>query len=168
MVKSDINKENHNTISENRRSNLIKLIDKHYSSINDFCVKNNLDYSAMHRYISGNMKIGKISQKRFEQIFNLKSGDLDKTSEIRPIAKFPIYTNSGIYTSVEDLLSHSPGAYKSLNRDEFSDAELEDGRIIGVVCDNDSMTPDIKLGWIVLVDRSENVIWVFSPNPSKV
>jgi hypothetical protein len=104
------------------------------------------------------MKIGKISQKRFEQIFNLKSGDLDKTSEIRPIAKFPIYTNSGIYTSVEDLLSHSPGAYKSLNRDEFSDAELEDGRIIGVVCDNDSMTPDIKLGWIVLVDRSENVI----------
>lgn len=145
-------------ISENRRNNLVRLIKKHYSSLNDFCVKNNLDYSAIHRYASGNMKIGKVSLKRFEQIFNLKSGDLDKTSDIKEIVEFPIYTSLGNYTSVDNILNRQPDTHKNMNRDEFNDYELEEGRVIGIVCDNDSMSPDIKQGWIVLVDLNENVI----------
>lgn len=145
-------------ISENRRNNLLKFIEKYYKNINDFCVKNSLDYSAIHRYISGNMKIGKVSLKRFEQIFNLKPGDLDTSSEVRPIVEFPLYTGLGSYTSVENLLHRNPDSSMNMNRDQFNDYELEEGRVVGIVCDNDSMSPDIKQGWIILVDLNETTI----------
>ncbi|MDD3266188.1 MAG: S24 family peptidase [Burkholderiales bacterium] len=146
------------TISENRRNNLIKLINKYYKSINEFCTKNSLDYSAIHRYTSGNMRIGNISLKKFEKIFNLNAGDLDKSNEIREVVEFPIYACLGNYTSVENLLHRTPDTFKNMSRDEFLDYELEEGRVVGIVCDNDAMNPDIKQGWIVLVDLNDNII----------
>lgn len=145
-------------ILENRRNNLVKLINKYYKSINEFCVKNDLDYSALHRYTSGNMKIGNISLKKFEKIFNLKHGDLDKFDEPRQIVEFPVYNCLASYTSVENLLQHSPDTFKNMNRDEFSNDELENNKIIGIACNNDAMSPNIKQGWIVFINLNDNII----------
>ena len=160
MASALINKKMLDPVSENRKNNLKKLIEKYYKSVNDFCVQHNLDYSAVHRYISGGMRVGSVAVKRFERIFNLKSGDFDKDSIsiLNEIVEFPVYTSMGNYTSVENLLNREPDGYKNINRDDFSEYQLEENKIIGLVCDNESMVPDIKPGWIVLVDLTATEI----------
>lgn len=158
MVDIIANKKQLDQISENRRSNLKKLIEKYYTSVNNFCTNNNLDYSAVHRYLSGGMRVGSIAVKRFERIFNLKSGDLDKDSNLTEIIEFPVYTAMGNYTSLENILNREPDGYKNINREDFNEYPLEENKIIGLVCDNESMVPDIKLGWIVLVDLNSTEV----------
>ena len=151
MASALINKKMLDPVSENRKNNLKKLIEKYYKSVNDFCVQHNLDYSAVHRYISGGMRVG---------IFNLKSGDFDKDSIsiLNEIVEFPVYTSMGNYTSVENLLNREPDGYKNINRDDFSDFQLEENKIIGLVCDNESMIPDIRPGWNILIDLTDTEI----------
>ncbi|HRG63746.1 MAG TPA: S24 family peptidase [Burkholderiales bacterium] len=160
MASALINKKMLDPVSENRKNNLKKLIEKYYKSVNDFCVQHNLDYSAVHRYISGGMRVGSVAVKRFERIFNLKSGDFDKDSIsiLNEIVEFPVYTSMGNYTSVENLLNREPDGYKNINRDDFSDFQLEENKIIGLVCDNESMIPDIRPGWNILIDLTDTEI----------
>lgn len=160
MVNALTNKKQLDQVSENRKNNLKKLIEKYYKSVNDFCVQHDLDYSAVHRYISGGMRVGSVAVKRFERIFNLKSGDFDKNSSsaLNEIVEFPVYTSMGNYTSVENLLNREPDGYKNINRDDFSDFQLEENKIIGLVCDNESMIPDIRQGWNVLIDLTDTEI----------
>ena len=160
MASALINKKMLDPVSENRKNNLKKLIEKYYKSVNDFCVQHNLDYSAVHRYISGGMRVGSVAVKRFERIFNLKSGDFDKDSIsiLNEIVEFPVYTSMGNYTSVENLLNREPDGYKNINRDDFSDFQLEENKIIGLVSDNESMIPDIRPGWNILIDLTDTEI----------
>lgn len=158
MVDTIANKKQLDQISENRRSNLKKLIEKYYTSVNNFCTTNSLDYSAVHRYLSGGMRVGSIAVKRFERIFNLKSGDFDKNTTLNEIVEFPVYTSMGNYTSLENLLDREPDGYKNINREDFIDFQLEENKIIGLVCDNESMIPDIRPGWNILVDLNDTVI----------
>lgn len=160
MINTLTNKKQLDQVSENRKNNLKKLIEKYYKSVNDFCVQHDLDYSAVHRYISGGMRVGSVAVKRFERIFNLKSGDFDKNSSsaLNEIVEFPVYTSMGNYTSVENLLNREPDGYKNINRDDFSDFQLEENKIIGLVCDNESMIPDIRPGWNILIDLTDTEI----------
>ena len=64
----------------------------------------------------------------------------------------------GNYTSVENLLNREPDGYKNINRDDFSDFQLEENKIIGLVCDNESMIPDIRPGWNILIDLTDTEI----------
>lgn len=144
--------------SENRKVNLGKLIAKYYKNINDFCVQNGEDYSAIHRYLNGNLRIGNNVVKRFEKIFNLKSGELDKSGELREIIQIPIYSAKGSFTSVDNILSRLPNTHAHIEGFIFQEYGVEQKDAIGITYDNDSMYPDIKSGWSVLVDLSETEI----------
>lgn len=142
-------------ISKNRRSNVNKLISKKYKSINDFCVQNGEDYSAVHRYLNGTLRIGNIVIKRFEKIFGLKSGDLDKSSELNEIVQIPIFSSKGAFISIDNLLLREPSAYAHIEGFIFNEFGVSKADSIGITYDNDSMSPDIKIGWSILIDLSE-------------
>lgn len=145
-------------VSQYRKNNLSILINKFYNNINDFCVKNNEDYSAIHRYNSGSLKIGNNVVKRFERIFNLMPGELDKPSEFKEFIPVPIYSTKGAFTSLENLISRTPNTYAQVEGFIFQEYKVAQKDAIGITCDNESMHPGIQSGWTMLVDLSETEI----------
>jgi hypothetical protein len=143
-------------VYQNRQEKLKILITENYKNIRDFCIKHAIDYSAVHRYISGNMRIGNIAARRFEQIFHLKTGDLDTAKRSEPIITFPLYDVTGVVNSIEDILKLPATVGRTFNYNDFKPEEHEN--IIGFVCHDDSMSPHIRCNWNVLVNISKTEI----------
>ena len=145
-------------IKQNRKNNLNNFIKNNYKSINEFCVKNNEDYSAIHRYLSGSLQIGNIVVKRFEDIFNLKRGEFDKPNAQYKLVQIPLFTSTGSFTSVDIFLDRKPNQFAYIDWMSFNEFGINKNLAIGITYDNDSMYPDIKDGWSILVDLSEKEI----------
>ena len=150
---------NMDSILESRRKGLSKLVRSNYKSINDFCKQHSLDYSAVHRYLSGALKIGNNVVKKFEEIFDLPAGALDENSSVFDYVKIPTYSSTGSFTSVENLLAREPIAFPKIETLVFDSFNIPKENAIGIQYDNNSMSPTIQSGWCVLVDMSQTKIY---------
>lgn len=150
--------KNMDEILENRKNGLGRLVNGKYKNISEFCAKNDLDYSAVHRYLSGALSIGNTVVKKFERIFGLEAGSLDKPYFAFDYIKIPTYSSTGFFTSIDNLLNREPIANPSLEAIIFDSFEIPKEMAIGIQYDNNSMSPKIQSGWCVLVDRTQTQI----------
>lgn len=144
--------------SENRRLVLQTLINKYYSNINDFCTKNGEDYSLVHKYLSGKVKIGNVPIKRFEKIFDLSVGAFDLNITEHKSYSIPIYLSSATYNSIENLKNRDPYTNRTIDGDVLNQLNIDPNDALGIAIENDSMAPKILTGWIVLINIADNTI----------
>ncbi len=147
-------------IYEQRAKNLKALIDVNYKNIHDFCKKNDLDYSGVYRYINGHMNIGKIAVKKFEKVFGLLPGGLDKNNAMMSsgMYQFAVYPSDGIYSTIFDILSQQVISNAYMRLSEIKELNIDKEKQIGIKYCNDSMIPHIKNGWYILVDTEDQTI----------
>lgn len=146
-------------IYEQRAKNLKALIEVNYKNINDFCKKNGLDYGGVYRYIHGHMNIGKIAVKKFEKIFELLPGSLDKVSAVSSgMHQISIYPTDSTYSGIIEILSQQAISTAYMNLSEIKKLNLDKQKQIGIKYCNDSMIPHIKNGWYILVNTEDQTI----------
>ena len=97
-------------------------------------------------------------RSKFERIFGLESGSLDKPYFAFDYIKIPTYSSTGFFTSIDNLLSREPIAKPSLEAIIFDSFDIPKEMAIGIQYDNNSMSPKIQSGWCVLVDRVQTQI----------
>lgn len=134
-----------------RADNLTKLVNLNYRSLNHFCVENDLDYSATYRYFNCQLNIGNISAKRFEKIFNLPLGGLDKVN-LNSVYEVPIYSIDKTYSSFNEYINQAPISKSLINFNELEQLKVTPTKQIGIKYNNDSMNPSIKNGWLMMID----------------
>lgn len=134
-----------------RVDNLTKLVNLNYRSLNHFCVENDLDYSAIYRYFKCQLNIGSISAKRFEKIFNLPLGGLDKIN-LNSVYEVPIYSIDKTYSNFNEYINQAPISKSLISFNELEQLKVTPAKQIGIKYNNDSMTPSIKDGWLMMID----------------
>lgn len=134
-----------------RADNLTKLVNLNYRSLNHFCVENDLDYSATYRYFNCQLNIGNISAKRFEKIFNLPLGGLDKVN-LNSVYEVPIYSIDKTYSSFNEYINQAPISKSLINFNELEQLKVTPTKQIGIKYNNNSMNPSIKDGWLMMID----------------
>lgn len=76
-------------------------------------------------------------------------------SETDEMVHIPILSSKGSFTSIDDLLSRAQVGYAHIEGFIFEEYGVSEANAIGIDCDDDSMSPDIKVGWSLLVDLSD-------------
>lgn len=140
-------------LADLRRSILKKLILRDFSNINDFCKQKGEDYSLIHRYLSGKIKIGNVAKKKFEQIFGISEGEFDKYEIIdEQVFLINAYYSSGAFTSLENLLSRDPVDIFPVSKKIITELNIAKDNLILIILDNDSLEPKLNKGWVILID----------------
>ncbi len=139
-----------------RAQNFKILIDKYYKNYNEFCTKNDQDYSAVHRYLNGKLNIGNIMAKRIEAIFNLLAGDLDKPLKGYSGLQFNIYPTIGDFNSFDDILSQKTYRQCYVNADEILSICNDTSQLFGLIINSDAMIPHLKENWLLLFKKCNN------------
>lgn len=156
-MKSDINIKNE--VDEIKRSNLQKLIDSKYSSMNEFSKVSKMDYAAIHRYVSGKMGIGSVVQKRIEKEFGLETGELSSIRcRITEVIKVVKYSMKGKFRSIEDIKSQESINYEYISSVVLLD-ELKCSKedVFWLLNENDSMYPYLRKNQSILIDCKETL-----------
>lgn len=134
-----------------RAENFKKLVNLNYRSLKSFCDKHDLDYSATHRYFNCKLNIGNLSAKRFEKIFNLPNGDLDKLN-LNSVYEVPIYSIDKTCASFDEYINQNSISTALISFDELEKLKVTPAKQIGIKYNNDSMNPSIKNGWLMMID----------------
>lgn len=137
-------------------TNFQLIINKNYKNINDFCVANNQDYSAVYRYLNGKLNIGNIMAKRIESIFNLFAGQLDKPIKSYSNLPFNIYSTVGNFNTIDDIRAQNYITTCFVNEDEISSLCNNTDNLIGLKINSDAMHPNLKDKWFILFDIEDN------------
>lgn len=144
-----------NEIHLQRAKNLKKLIQDNYKNINTFCIQHNLDYAMVHRNANGKLAIGSITLKRYEKIFNLPRGGLSKKSGDTIQHMILVYPTNKLYSSIDDIKNAEPISSSYLDSSEFIQLKINPNKQLGIKYNNNSMSPDVKSGWHMLINTEQ-------------
>ena len=149
--------------SEERKTNLKRLINNTGKSVAEFCRENDLDPSYISQLLNGHRNIGEKAARKIEEKANLKKGILDEAEKEyesviatdEDFAFIPFYDAHGScgdgYNNGDHVVIKSELAFK---RTWLKAENLQEKDLAIITAKGDSMSPTISDGAILLINSN--------------
>ena len=144
-------------ISASRGALIYAEITKQYGGIAQFCHDTGEDYSAIHKYVHGALRVGDKVARRLEPLIKFSPRELDKNIPKQLGTNVPVLSlaslkagNLFLPENSEDYISLNDGLIKAYGWNRES--------LISIIFDNNSMEPTIQSGSYVVIDSSQKKV----------